>query len=330
MIRKKLLAPLLAGAMLLGLVAPVPATAATNKVVKIPVNFTNTGWNAEDDWEDWETTSYTGISLWNLGEPGTYSESYTVSYKLYVPESYIKEESAIFLNANLSFTDVGKKGDKWINLGNAGCPDAFFHSDGSFTLKDETTPIDYATAKKSNGYWVFSYKAKSGELNTEDAKKDVSKASSVAVQFNLAIKGIKITAKNKAVYLDDLKITKKNGKTAVNQNFNSLYTLKDNGSAFIAPNLDPKHAKELKLTTLPNTGSETLTIAKKELTVKVGKKVTIKAKATPSSKITYKSSNEKVATVNSKGVVTGKKAGKATITVKANGMTAKVTVTVKK
>lgn len=65
-------------------------------------------------------------------------------------------------------------------------------------------------------------------------------------------------------------------------------------------------------------------------TVKVGKTVKIKATATPATKITYKTSNKKIATVNAKGVVTGKKAGKATISVKANGKTVKVKVTVKK
>ena len=39
--------------------------------------------------------------------------------------------------------------------------------------------------------------------------------------------------------------------------------------------------------------------------------------------LTWKSSNKKVATVNRKGVVTGKKLGKATITAKANGVTEK-------
>lgn len=65
------------------------------------------------------------------------------------------------------------------------------------------------------------------------------------------------------------------------------------------------------------------------LNVKVGKKVTIKATATPAAKVTYKSSNKKVATVTSKGVVKGVKKGKATITVKANGKTVKVKVTIK-
>ena len=60
-----------------------------------------------------------------------------------------------------------------------------------------------------------------------------------------------------------------------------------------------------------------------------GKKVTISAKATPKGTITFASSNKKVATVNKQGVVTGVKSGTATITVKCNGVTKKVTVKVK-
>ncbi len=62
--------------------------------------------------------------------------------------------------------------------------------------------------------------------------------------------------------------------------------------------------------------------------VAVGKKVTLKASST----VTWKSSNKKIATVSSKGVVTGKKAGKVTITAKAkNGSSKawKMTVTKK-
>ena len=66
--------------------------------------------------------------------------------------------------------------------------------------------------------------------------------------------------------------------------------------------------------------------APKKMSLKVtAKKIDIKGKATISVKsvkpsdaskaVKYKSSNKKVAAVSSKGVVTGKKAGKATITV---------------
>ena len=70
------------------------------------------------------------------------------------------------------------------------------------------------------------------------------------------------------------------------------------------------------------------TLNKKSVIVKKGKtaKLTVKGSV---GKVTYKSSNNKVATVSAKGVVKAKKAGKATVTVKANGMTYKCKVTVK-
>lgn len=67
-------------------------------------------------------------------------------------------------------------------------------------------------------------------------------------------------------------------------------------------------------------------------TLKKGKSFTIKPKLTPSgaeAKITYTSSNKKVATVNAKGKVTAKKAGTATITVKAGNVIRTCVVTVK-
>ena len=70
-------------------------------------------------------------------------------------------------------------------------------------------------------------------------------------------------------------------------------------------------------------------LVKSSANLKKGKKVTIKVKAAPASKVTYKSSNTKVATVNSKGVVTTKKKGTAKITVKCNGITKTFKVTVK-
>lgn len=62
-----------------------------------------------------------------------------------------------------------------------------------------------------------------------------------------------------------------------------------------------------------------------------GKTVSLKPVVTPvtsQQKVTYKSSNKKVATVSSKGVVKAVKPGKATITVKSGGKSKKITVTV--
>ena len=67
-------------------------------------------------------------------------------------------------------------------------------------------------------------------------------------------------------------------------------------------------------------------------TVGVGQSVKLKATATKGAKLTYKSSNKSVATVSSKGVVTGKKTGSVKITVtakKSKYKTVKKTVTVK-
>ena len=66
---------------------------------------------------------------------------------------------------------------------------------------------------------------------------------------------------------------------------------------------------------------------KGKATVVVGKTVKLKATGT-TSKVKWSSSNKKVATVSASGKVKGIKAGKATITAKANGKKAKCTVTV--
>ena len=75
--------------------------------------------------------------------------------------------------------------------------------------------------------------------------------------------------------------------------------------------------------------SATIAKGKTAATVKKGKTTTIKVSAVPTGKVTYTSSNKKVATVTGKGVVKGISKGKATITVKCNGITKKFVVTVK-
>lgn len=79
------------------------------------------------------------------------------------------------------------------------------------------------------------------------------------------------------------------------------------------------------------TTSIKLNVAKK-LTLKKGKTqklIPTIAPITSKEKVTYKSSNTKIVTVSSKGVIKGKKKGKATITVKSGKKSVKVTVTVK-
>ena len=86
---------------------------------------------------------------------------------------------------------------------------------------------------------------------------------------------------------------------------------------------------KLKATYKLTVKNPTFSLTKSSATIKKGKTTTIKSKAAPAGKVTYTSSNRKVATVTSKGVVKGIKKGKATITVKCNGITKKFVVTVK-
>lgn len=71
---------------------------------------------------------------------------------------------------------------------------------------------------------------------------------------------------------------------------------------------------------------------KKKLTIKKGKSVTLKPVVSPitsQEKVTYRSSNKKIATVSSKGVVKGRRKGTVTITVKSGKVTKKIKITVK-
>lgn len=82
-----------------------------------------------------------------------------------------------------------------------------------------------------------------------------------------------------------------------------------------------------------STKTKKLTLkSKKKVTLKKGKKTKISVVRTPATskeKITYKSSKKSVATVNSKGVITAKKTGRAKITIQSGKKKVYVTVTVK-
>ena len=76
-----------------------------------------------------------------------------------------------------------------------------------------------------------------------------------------------------------------------------------------------------------------ITVSERNVTLKVKGKRTLMALISPitsKDKVTYKTSNKKIATVSRKGVITAKKAGKAVITVKAGKKTVKVKVKVMK
>ena len=79
--------------------------------------------------------------------------------------------------------------------------------------------------------------------------------------------------------------------------------------------------------TILNVDAAKESLNKTNATVKIGNTVRLKVNNT-SKTVKWSSSNKSVATVSSKGVVTGKKNGKTTISAKVNGKTLKCSVRV--
>ena len=146
-----------------------------------------------------------------------------------------------------------------------------------------------------------------------------------------------ITAKVSQVYVGKkatIKVTKtkvtgkvtfkSSNKKVATVNSKGVITGKKAGKAVITVKVG-KYTKKLTV----KVKKPSFKLVKSSVKLKKGKKTTIRVKAAPVSKVTYKTSNKKVATINSKGVVTAKKKGTAKITVKCNGITRTFKVTVK-
>ena len=118
--------------------------------------------------------------------------------------------------------------------------------------------------------------------------------------------------------------TSNNTKVATVNKTTGKVTAKAKGTATITAKYG-----DVKVTCKVTVKNPTLTLSKTSASVKVGKTTEITAKATPSGKVTYKSSNKKVATVSSNGTIKGIKKGTAKITVTCNGVSKTVKVTVK-
>lgn len=105
-----------------------------------------------------------------------------------------------------------------------------------------------------------------------------------------------------------------------------IVTGKKAGQTKITATIDGKTAQ-----CVVNVKNATITLDQKKASLYAGRTLKLTAKVGGvSQNITWKSSNKKIATVDANGLITAKKAGKVTITAKANGKTAKCIVTVKK
>lgn len=198
----------------------------------------------------------------------------------------------------------------------------------------------------------ITWKSSDAKVATVDAKGNVKAVNAgtatitatlgkVSATFTVTVKNPSITAKadSSVIYTKSKTTTKINvvkdgvtGNVTFRSSNTKVATVSANGT------VKAKKAGKVNITVQVGNHKQVVKITVKKPTMKLvkssaklkkGKKVTIKVKAAPVSKVTFKSSNKKVATVSSKGVVKAKKKGTATITVKCNGITKKFKVTVK-
>ena len=198
----------------------------------------------------------------------------------------------------------------------------------------------------------ITWKSSDAKVATVDAKGNVKAVNAgtatitatlgkVSATFTVTVKNPSITAKadSSVIYTKSKTTTKINvvkdgvtGNVTFRSSNTKVATVSANGT------VKAKKAGKVNITVQVGNYKQVVKITVKKPTMKLtkssaklkkGKKVTIKVKAAPVSKVTFKSSNKKVATVSSKGVVKAKKKGTATITVKCNGITKKFKVTVK-
>ena len=198
----------------------------------------------------------------------------------------------------------------------------------------------------------ITWKSSDAKVATVDAKGNVKAVNAgtatitatlgkVSATFTVTVKNPSITAKadSSVIYTKSKTTTKinvvKDGVTG-----NATFRSSNTKVATVSANGTVKAKKAGKVNITVQVGNHkqvvkitvkkpTMKLVKSSAKLKKGKKVTIKVKAAPVSKVTFKSSNKKVATVSSKGVVKAKKKGTAIITVKCNGITKKFKVTVK-
>ena len=141
---------------------------------------------------------------------------------------------------------------------------------------------------------------------------------------------VRATGLAKGDYVKSWTSSKKSVAT-VDKNGKITATSKE-GTAVITVTLASKKTAKVTVT-VKMIRTTQLTKVPKTLSLTTGKKYTLKPVVTPSNsqeKVTYKSSNTKIATVSSTGVITAKKVGKVTITVQSGKQKATVTLTVKK
>ncbi len=158
-------------------------------------------------------------------------------------------------------------------------------------------------------------------------------ASSMPLQVGTSTKALKVASKT--VKKDKVKAWKSSDSSIASVSKSGKVTAKKTGKATLTVTMKSGAKATCKVTVQnEKVTTKKLTLSKKKATLTVKQSVKLGVKRNPISakeKITWSSSNKKVATVSKSGKVTAKRAGKATITAKtSNGKKATCKITVKK
>lgn len=192
------------------------------------------------------------------------------------------------------------------------------------------------TAGKKAGKATVTITLKSGlqknvQITVQKKKVTTSKISGLTKTMTLK-KGQKATLMPELTPItsqDKLTFSSSNKKVATVTS-KGVITAKKAGKAKITVKAGKK--KYTVTVTVPKTKTTAINGVKSEITLKKGKTYTLKAKTAPAKsdeKLTFKSSNKKVATVTASGKIKGLKKGTAVITITSGSVSTKCTVTVK-
>ena len=257
---------------------------------------------------------------------------------LQVTDTTVFEVTSVGYKNNLVFTY--KEAENKFEL-NTTAKTLYTEGQTKVSLKLTTNLTDKITWKSSNtkvatvnSAGVVTAKAKGTAVITASCGKYTATCTITVKNPSLALnkkstalyKGTRTTLKAYVKGVDASKVTftSNNTKVVVVNKTTGRIVAKAAGKAVITVKCG-----SLKTTCIVTVKNPTLKLAKTSASIKVGKKTTIKATAAPSGTIKYTSSNKKIVTVSSKGVVTGKKKGTAKITVTCNGVSKTFKVTVK-
>ena len=244
----------------------------------------------------------------------TWSEDYVVDKAATCTEAGEKSKHCTVCDAKEDVQEIPALGHKWSNWKRTAAATVF---------KPEVQTRKCSACNKSETRNVGKKLAPKATLN----------ASTVTLKVKQSTSRLKVTGLAKG---DSVKSWKSSNSKIFTVRGKSNGTCKITGKKRGTAKLQITLASGLKKTVKVRVQTAAVKTSKitvsKNVTVKKGKRVTLKPVVTPFTsrqKVTYTSSNKKIATVSSKGVVTGKKKGTVKITVKSGSKSVKVTVKVK-